>query len=176
MHRSRRNRNAHGSLHRNSRLLLLFDLLLSARASTKALPPTRKHLIKIILKPPDIRRQPSKLPHPIHLLIPMLVGAVGMALDRDGGQRLVSVLLVGDAELVPGDDLGGGDHLPFGGAAEMLGFEGGVPEHGWGGDHGEEVGGRHGGPGFVEEGGVVYEEGWGDDLGEAGPVLGEVSD
>jgi len=171
MHSSCRNRHAHHRLNRNSRLLLVADLLLRARLSTKALPPTRKNFIKIILGPPDIRRQARKLPHAIHLLVPMLIGAVGMALDRDGGQGLVGVLLVGDAELVPGDDLGGGDHLPLGGAAEVLGFEGGVAEDGGGGDHGEEVGGGHGGPGFVEEGGVVYEEGGGDDLGEAFPVL-----
>ena len=101
----------------------------------------------------------------------MFVGAVGVALDRDGGQRLIRVLLVRDAELVPADHLGGGDHLPFGGTAEVLSLEGGVAEDRGGRDHGEEVRGGHSGPGFVEEGGVVYDEGWGDDAGEAAPVL-----
>ncbi len=86
----------------------------------------------------------------------MLVRTMSMPLNRHRRERLVRVLLVRDAKLVPTDDLGRGDHLPFGGAAEVLGFEGGVAEDGGGGDHGEEVGGGHGGPGFVEEGGVVY--------------------
>jgi hypothetical protein len=171
MHSSCRNRHAHHSPNRNSRLLLLADRLLRASISTKALPPTLKHLIKIILSPPDIRRQTGKLPHAIYLLVPMLVGAVGIALIRDGGQRFVGVLLVGDVELVPGDALGGGDHLPLGGTAEVLGFESRVAEDGGGGDHGEEFGGGHGGPGFVQEGGVIYKDGGGDDLGEAVPVL-----
>jgi hypothetical protein len=171
MDRSCHHRHAHHGLNRDSGLLLVADLLLRARLSTKALPPIRKDLIKIILAPPDIRRQAGKLPRTIHLLVPMLVGAVGMALVRDGFQGLVGVLLVGDAELVVGDYLGRGDHLPLGAAAEVLGLEGGVAEDGGGGDHGEEFGGGHGGPAFVEEGGVVYEDGGGDDLGETFPVL-----
>lgn len=76
---------------------------------------------------------------------------------------------------MPADDLGGRDHLPLGGTAEMLGLEGRVAEHVGGGDHGDKVGSRHGGPGFVEEGAVVNVEGWGDDVGQAGPVLMRVS-
>lgn len=53
----------------------------------------------------------------------------------------------------------------------MLGLEARVAEDGGGGDHGEEVRGRHGRPGFGEEGGIVYVESWGYDAGEAGPVL-----
>lgn len=72
---------------------------------------------------------------------------------------------------MPADDLGGGDHLPLGATAEMLGLEGKVAEHAGGGNHGNEVSGGHGRPGFVEEGAVVDVEGWGNNFGEAGPVL-----
>ena len=124
----------------------------------KVLPPTSKDLIKVILRPPNIRTQTGKLPHAIDLSVPVLVGGVGVALGGDLGAllcRVPVVALMGHAELVVADDLVGGDALPAGGADEVLGFEGGIAEDGRVGDHGEEFLGGHGFPHFVEEGAVV---------------------
>ena len=148
----------------NARLLLLLLPM--------TLPPLLKHLIEIILEPPDIRAQPRKLPLPPDLLIPMLIRAMRVPFDFDLFEAGVRVLLVRHAQLVPGDDFVVGDALPLGGAAdEVLRAERGVAEDGFGRGHGDEVGGGHGVPFLVEEGPVVDVEGWGDAFGEAGPVL-----
>jgi len=49
----------------------------------KSITTFSEHLVKVILKPPDIWAESGKLPHPIDLLVPVGVGAVGMALDCD---------------------------------------------------------------------------------------------
>ena len=90
------------------------------------LPPTLKNAIKVKFAPPDIRTQSRKLPHPIHLLIPMRVETVRMPFHRHFFEGGVFVALVGDAQLVVAGDFGVGDFFPFGAADEVLGFEGWV--------------------------------------------------
>ena len=77
-------------------LLLILTHLLSALS---------KDLIKIVLEPSNIRAQPSKLPLPIHLLVPMSVRRVRMALDSDGTESLVGIFLVRNTQLMPAHDL-----------------------------------------------------------------------
>lgn len=137
----------------------------SISSSGNALPATGKDLVKVVFRPPDIWRQTGKLPLAPDLAIPVLVGAVGVTLDRHRRERLVRVLLVRYPQLVPAHDLGRRHHLPSGRAAKVLRLERWVAEHGGRRDHADEFGRGHGGPGFGQEGSVVDMEGGGDDLG-----------
>lgn len=104
---------------RSDLLLLLIPHLIPARL---------EHAIEIVLAPPDIRAQPRELPHPVHLLVPVGVEAVRVALDQDLLARGVLVLLVGDAQLVVPRDFGVADFFPFRAPDEVLGHEEGVAE------------------------------------------------
>ena len=53
-----------------------------------------ENLVKVVLKPSDIWAEAGKLPYPIDLLVPVCVGAVRVALDRDRLQGGVGVFLV----------------------------------------------------------------------------------
>jgi hypothetical protein len=108
--------------------------------------PIGKHLVEVVLKPPDVGAQPGKLPHAVDLAVPVLVGAVGVALDGNLGARLVRVLLVRHAQLVL---------FPLGRADEVLRLEERVAQHRGRRDHGDVFFGRHGFPELVEEGAVV---------------------
>lgn len=122
----------------SSLLFLLTDLA--------SLTTSLKDLIKVILSPPDIWVQSSKLPLSINLLVPMLVCAVSMALENDLRSCLILVSLVRHTQLMPADDLVVRDLFELGGAAEVLGHEGFVAEDEGGGDHAEELVGWHGFP------------------------------
>lgn len=101
----------------------------------------------------------------------MLVGAVSVTLDLDNSLRVVSVDLMGHTQLVPPDDGVLGFALPSGATDEVLSPQTLEAEDAGGGGHGDEVGGGHGVPHFVEEGAVVDDEGGGDAFGETFPVL-----
>lgn len=155
----------HLSLSRNTSSLLRLAHLI---------PTLSKDLIKVILRPPDIRVQTRKLPHAINLLVPMDIVTVRMALDSNVLTGLVAVLLVGDTQLVVAGDLVVGHLLPLGAADEVLGHEGGVAEDFGVRGHLHELVGGHGFPHLVEEGAVVDAERGRDALGQAGPVFGVV--
>ena len=121
----------------------------------KSIATVSEHFVKVVLAPSDIWAKTGKLPHSVHLLVPVRVGAVGMALDRDLLSAGVGVLLVWYAQLVIADNLVIRDLLPSGPADEVLCHEEFVAQHGLVGDHLEEVFGRHGLPDLVEEGTVV---------------------
>lgn len=165
-----RNSAQHLSCNRDTSSLLSLSLL----HITHLIPALSKHLIKVILRPPNIRVQARKLPHTIHLLIPMDIIAVRVTLDSDVLAGLVAVLLVRDAQLVVAGDLVVGDLLPLGAADEVLRHEGWVAEDFGVRGHFHELVGGHGFPELVEEGAVVDAEGGCDAFGEAGPVFGVV--
>lgn len=133
-----------------------------------------KHLVEVVLGPPDIGVEAGELPHAVDLLVPVGVVAVSVALDGDVLAGLVAVLLVGNTELVVADDLVVGHLLPLGAADEVLGHESGVAEDFGVGGHLDKLVGGHGFPELVEERAVVDAEGGSDALGEAVPVLGVV--
>lgn len=101
----------------------------------------------------------------------MLVAAVGVALDQHLASCLVRVFLVGNAQLVISDDLGVGDLLKVGRAAEMLGHQSRVTKDVGVRDHGDEVVSRHGFPELVQERAVVDSNGGSDDFPQTSPVL-----
>jgi hypothetical protein len=140
----------------------------------KLVPTLSKHLVKVIFTPPNIRVKPRKLPHSIDLLVPVDVVAVRVALNGDVLASLVTVLLVGDAQLVIAGDLVVRDLLPLGAADEVLGHEGGVAEDFGVRGHLDELVGRHGFPELVEEGAVVDAKGGRDAFGKARPVFSVV--
>jgi hypothetical protein len=137
-------------------------------------PTLSKDLIKVILRPPNIWVQARKLPHTVHLLVPMDIITVRMALDSNVLAGLVAVLLVGHAQLVVAGDFVVGHFLPLGAADEVLGHERRVAEDFGVGGHFHELVGWHRFPELVEEGAVVDTERGRDALGEAGPVFGVV--
>jgi len=125
------------------------------RLVAKRLPALLKYLVKIVLKPPDVWREASKLPHSFDLLVPVLVSTMRMAFDNDLLHGPVLVLLVRYAQLVPADDFIIRYLLPLGAADEVLGLEERVPkDFGVGGQNDELVCG-HSFPHLVEEGAVV---------------------
>lgn len=120
-----------------------------------------KDLVEVVLEPPDVWAETSKLPHTVDLLVPVGVCAVGVALDGDLGAGLVGVLLVWHTELVVADDLVVGDLLPHGSTDKVLGLEGWVTEDIGVGCHLQELFRWHGLPDLVKERTVVDSEGGG---------------
>lgn len=112
-------RNKSRKEHTNSRL---------GRLLAHLIPPGLKHLVKLKLRPPDVRAQAGKLPHPGHLLVPVQVEGVRVPADRDFLQARVFVHLVRHPELVVADDFLVVDALPFRAADEVLRAEEGVAE------------------------------------------------
>lgn len=126
------------------RLLLL--LLVPERTA-----PLFEHLVEVVFEPSDVGAEPGKLPLPVHLLVPVLVEAVRVSLDRHLGPCLVSVSLVRHAELVVARHLVVARPLPSGATDEVLCLQERVSEHRGAGGHGDKLLGRHGLPGLVEE-------------------------
>lgn len=105
--------------HTNSRL---------SRLLAHLIPPGFKHLVKLKLRPPDVRAQARKLPHALHLLVPVQVEAVRVPADRDFRHARVFVHLVRHPQLVVPDYLLVVDALPFCAADEVLRAEERVAE------------------------------------------------
>jgi hypothetical protein len=103
--------------------------------------------------------------------LPVLVGTVRMALERDSGPRLVCVFLMRHPQLVVANNLIVRHLLPFAGALEVLRHQSLVPQHLGVRNHGDEVVCRHGLPELVEEGAVIDAEGRRDACSETCPVL-----
>ena len=88
-----------------------------------------EHLVKVILEPPDVWIQPSKLPHPVHLPVPVLVGAVCVALDCNLLAAGVCVSLMRHTELVPANDFLVRHLLPLGPTDEVLRLQQRISQH-----------------------------------------------
>ena len=89
----------------------------------KRVPSARKHLVKVVLKPSDIWSQPGKFPYSVHLPVPVLVGAVRMALDRNTLAASICVPLVRHTKLMPPNDFLIRHLLPLGSTDEVLCFQ-----------------------------------------------------
>lgn len=119
-----------------------------------------KDLIMIILRPPDVRLDPRKLPHALHLPIPHRPLAVRVSFDSHFRQPIVLVLLMRHAHLmIPRHRrlirLAGRLRRPLGRADEMLRLDAGVAEELVVRGHAYELLRGHGFPELVEEGAVV---------------------
>lgn len=128
-------------------------------------------LVKVVLAPPDVGRETSKLPYTIDLLVPVLVGGVCVTLHLDSLLGLVGVPLVGYTKLVPANNFVVRNTLPLGATDEVLCAESLVTEDRGVRSHGDEVVGGHGGPFLVEERAVVDVDGGSNTFAETSPVL-----
>lgn len=61
-----------------------YQLTSSLLGLAERISATGKDLVKVVLEPTDIGAESGELPLAVDLLIPVLVGAVGMAFDSDG--------------------------------------------------------------------------------------------
>lgn len=131
---------------------------------TQLITTLSKDSVKVILGPSDVWTQTGKLPDAIDLLVPMLVRAMSMALDKNLGSGLVLVLLMWNTQLVPANDFCIGNLLPLGRTTEVLSHQSLITENFWVGSHLDEFISWHCFPEFVQEGSVVDTEGWGNNL------------
>ena len=118
-------------------------------------PSAREYLVKIVLKPSDIWRQPCKLPLAVHLPVPVLVGAMRVALDCNLLATGVGVSLVRHTELVPTNDFVVRHLLPLGSTDEVLCLQQRIAQHVRIRRHLEELIRWHGLPHLVQERAVV---------------------
>ena len=122
---------------------------------TKEVFAFRKHLVVVILAPPDLRAHPGELPDAINFLVPDVTDTVSMAFDRNCLARLVGILLVRYTKLVVTDDLVIRNLLPSASTDEVLCLEQKISKESGVGGHGDEFIGGHSLPYLVEEGAVV---------------------
>lgn len=99
-----------------------------------------EYQIVVVLTPPDMRAESSKLPDTVNFLIPHSARAMSMTLDSNSREGLVRVFLVWHPNLMRANHLIVRHLLPLAEADEMLSLDQGVAQEMRTRCHGHEVG------------------------------------